>query len=65
VPFITADFKVQFLRPTPLGETVRLTATPVTLDDAQIVVRSDLEVDDKQRATMTATWRRFRPRVPS
>ncbi len=60
VPFITADFKVQFLRPTPLGETVRLTATPVTLDDAQIVVRSDLEVDDKQRATMTATWRRFR-----
>ena len=34
VPFITADFKVQFLRPTPLGETVRLTATPVTLDNA-------------------------------
>ena len=62
VPFITADFKVQFLRPTPLGEPVRLTATPLTLDDAQIVVRSDLEVDDKQRATMTATWRRFRPR---
>jgi len=62
VPFITAGFEVRFLRPTPLGPTVRLTATPVSVDEAKIVVTSELEVDDKTRATMTATWLRFHPR---
>jgi acyl-coenzyme A thioesterase PaaI-like protein len=62
VPFITAGFDVRFLRPTPLGPTVRLTATPVRVDETEIVVTSELEFDGKPRATMTATWRRFRPR---
>ena len=62
VPFITAGFDVRFLRPTPLGPTVRLTATPTTVDESEIVVTSELEVDGKVRAAMTATWRRFRPR---
>jgi acyl-coenzyme A thioesterase PaaI-like protein len=62
VPFITAGFDVKFLRPTPLGPPVRLTASPISIDESEIVVRSDLEVDGKARATMTATWRRFRPR---
>ena len=62
VPFITAGFDVRFLRPTPLGPTVRLTASPVSIDDEVIVVTSSLEVDGKERATMTATWRRFHPR---
>ena len=62
VPFITAGFDVRFLRPTPLGATVRLTATPTTVDESEIVVTSELEVDGKVRAAMTATWRRFRPR---
>ena len=35
---------------------------PETVDEAEIVVHSELEFDDKVRATMTATWRRFRPR---
>lgn len=61
-PFITAGFEVGFQRPTPLGPTVRLTASPVSLDESEIVVRSELEVDGKTRATMTATWLRFRPR---
>ena len=63
VPFITAGFDVRFLRPTPLGPTVRLTATPVAVSENEIVVQSELELDGKTRATMTATWRRFRPRT--
>ena len=62
VPFITAGFDVRFLRPTPLGPPVRLVGTPVSVDESEIVVGSELEVDGKTRATMTATWRRFRPR---
>ena len=62
VPFITAGFDVRFLGPTPLGPTVRLTGAPVSIDESEIVVGSELEVDGKTRATMTATWRRFRPR---
>ena len=62
VPFITAGFDVRFLRPTPLGPAVRLVGTPVSVDESEMVVRSELEVDGKTRATMTATWRRFRPR---
>lgn len=62
LPFITAGFEVRFLRPTPLGPTVRLTATPVRLDETEIVVTSELDVEGTTRAAMTATWRRFRPR---
>jgi acyl-coenzyme A thioesterase PaaI-like protein len=62
VPFVTAGFEVRFLRPTPLGRTVRLTARPVSVEEAEMIVQSELEVDDKVRAVMTATWRRFRPR---
>jgi acyl-coenzyme A thioesterase PaaI-like protein len=62
IPFITAGFDVRFLRPTPLGPAVHLVAVPVTVDEREIVVESRLEFDDKVRATMTATWLRFRPR---
>jgi acyl-coenzyme A thioesterase PaaI-like protein len=62
IPFITAGFDVRFLRPTPLGPAVQLSAWPEAIEEAEIVVRSELTVDDKVRATMTATWRRFRPR---
>jgi len=63
VPFITAGFDVQFLRPTPLGPTVRLIAFPVSVDEDEIVVQSELEFEEKTRAVMTARWRRFRPRA--
>lgn len=62
IPFITAGFDLKFLRPTPLGPTVRLTASPVSIDETEIVVRSELEFEDKPRASMSATWKRFRPR---
>ena len=62
IPFITAGFELKFLRPTPLGPTVRLTASPERVEESEIVVKSELEFEDKPRATMTATWKRFRPR---
>lgn len=62
VPFITAGFAVRFLRPTPLGPAVQLTARPVSVAEDAIVVDAALEVDGKTRAEMTADWRRFRPR---
>ena len=63
VPFVTAGFEVRFLRPTPLGPAVRLTASPVSVDEMEVVVKSELELDAKTRAVMTATWRRFSPRT--
>jgi hypothetical protein len=62
LPFITAGFEVQFLRPTPLGPALRLGASTTSVDETAIVVRSELACDGKVRAAMTATWRRFRPR---
>jgi acyl-coenzyme A thioesterase PaaI-like protein len=62
LPFITAGFDVKFLRPTPLGPVLRLTASPLSIDESEIVVSATLEHDGKSRAAMTATWRRFRPR---
>ena len=62
VPFITAGFDVRFLRPTPLGPPLSLRAEPVEISEASIVVRAELHVDDKTRATMLATWLRFHPR---
>jgi acyl-coenzyme A thioesterase PaaI-like protein len=62
VPFITAGFDVRFLRPTPLASTVQLSARPESISETAIVVAAELSADDKPRATMTATWLRFRPR---
>ena len=62
VPFVTASFDVTFHRPTPLGSVALLTASPERIDRAHIIVRSEMELDHKVRATMTATWVRFRPR---
>jgi hypothetical protein len=62
VPFITAGFDVRFLRPTPLGPTVHLVASPERIDEDEIVVHSELTFDGKVRATMSASWKRFRPR---
>jgi acyl-coenzyme A thioesterase PaaI-like protein len=62
VPFITAGFDVKFLRPTPLGPPLQLTARPLSVDENKILVHSAIEFEDKVRAEMTADWRRFRPR---
>lgn len=62
VPFVTASFDVKFHRPAPLGHTMQLTASPQSIDSSLIVVSSELAVDSKVRATMIATWARFRAR---
>ena len=62
VPFVTASFNVKFHRPTALGCTIRLAASPQGIDASQIIVRSEMAADNRVRATMTATWARFRPR---
>ncbi len=62
IPFITAGFDVRFLRPTPLGPPVLLTARAVEISEKAIVVDAELTVEDKTRATMRANWARFRPR---
>jgi acyl-coenzyme A thioesterase PaaI-like protein len=62
LPFITAGFEVKFLRPTPLGPTVNLAASALSVGETEIVVGAELIVDDKTRATMAATWKPFRPR---
>jgi acyl-coenzyme A thioesterase PaaI-like protein len=62
VPFITAGIEVRFVRPTPLGPPVQLAATPQTISETEIVVIAELAAEGKPRATMTATWLRFRPR---
>jgi hypothetical protein len=41
---------------------VHLTASPVSVEEDQIIVQAALELEGKVRANMTADWRRFRPR---
>ncbi len=62
VPFLTASFEVTFRRPTPLGPSVQLNASPESIDPSHIIVRSEMSVDDKVRATMTASWAPMRSR---
>jgi acyl-coenzyme A thioesterase PaaI-like protein len=62
MPFVTASFEVTFRRPTPLGPSVQLNASPESIDPSRIVVRSEMSVDDKVRATMTASWAPLRSR---
>jgi acyl-coenzyme A thioesterase PaaI-like protein len=62
VPFITASLDVKFLRPTPLGPTLILNAEPEKISESEIIVNAELVFDEKQRATISARWLRFRPR---
>jgi acyl-coenzyme A thioesterase PaaI-like protein len=62
IPFVTAGFDVRFLRPTPLDRTIHLVGWAERVDAGEIVVHTQIEADDKVRATMLATWKRFRPR---
>ncbi len=62
IPFITAGFDVRFVRPTPLGPALSLRAEPVEISETTIVVSAELRLENKTRATMRATWRRFHPR---
>ena len=62
MPFITAAFEVRFLRPTPLGPAVHLVGWATSADERQVLAHCELEHDGTTRATLDATWKRFRPR---
>ena len=61
-PFITAGFDVRFLRPTPLGVPLELWAKAAAVTEGEMLVDAELREGGKVRATMRATWKRFRPR---
>jgi acyl-coenzyme A thioesterase PaaI-like protein len=62
VAFLTAGIDVRFLRPTPLGPSVDLWAKAESLTESECIVLGELRYDGKVRATVRATWKRFRPR---
>jgi len=62
LPFITAGFDVRFLRPTPLGPSVELWAKLESITVQEAIVLGELRCDGKVRASIRATWKRFRPR---
>jgi acyl-coenzyme A thioesterase PaaI-like protein len=64
LPYVTAALDVRFLRPTPLTESLRLTAVVTAAGEAEMTVDVGLVRDGKPRATATAVWKRWRARRP-
>ncbi|WP_394841361.1 PaaI family thioesterase [Pendulispora brunnea] len=60
--FVTAGLDVRFLRPTPLGPSLDLWAKAESLSETECIVLGELRYDGKVRATVRATWKRFRAR---
>jgi len=60
--FLTAGFDLRFLRPTPLGPEIELWAKAESVAEQEVIVLGELRHGDKVRATIRATWKRFRPR---
>ena len=60
--FVTAGLDVRYLRPSPLHEPVDLVATVTSADESQMTVEAQLIWQDKPRASVTALWKRWRPR---
>jgi acyl-coenzyme A thioesterase PaaI-like protein len=60
--YVTAGFDVRFLRPAPLDATSELVARLVEIGEDAMIAEAELTFDGKIRATMRATWKRFRPR---
>lgn len=60
---VTAGLDVRYLRPAPLDDTVELRAELTSLTEAEIGVVASVVFEGKVRATGTAVWKRWRPRV--
>jgi acyl-coenzyme A thioesterase PaaI-like protein len=60
--YVTAGLDVRYLRPTPLGVPLLLSARVVGADEDEMVAAVELHHDEKVRATAVARWRRWRPR---
>ena len=61
--YVTAGLNVRYLRPTPLRETLSLTAQVVDGDESQATVHVEIVWDGKPRAAAEALWKRWRPRT--
>jgi acyl-coenzyme A thioesterase PaaI-like protein len=61
-PYVTAGLEVRYLRPTPLGDGVWLTASVAEAAYAQIIVDVELGCDGKVRVAGRGTWKRLRSR---
>ena len=65
-PFtVTADFAVQFRRPTPSGGALRLRARVVESTDDRAVVDATLDADGQLRATCRGTFVAVKPGHPA
>jgi acyl-coenzyme A thioesterase PaaI-like protein len=62
LPFVTAGLDVRYLRPAPLSEAVSLLARVTASTESEITADVWLEWDGKERASASATWKRWRPR---
>jgi acyl-coenzyme A thioesterase PaaI-like protein len=61
--FVTAGLDVRFRRPTPLYESVELTAELLSVAESEMTVVAHIVAGGKTRATGTAVWKRWRPRA--
>jgi acyl-coenzyme A thioesterase PaaI-like protein len=61
--FVTAGLDVRFRRPTPLYESVELTAELLSVAESEMTVVAHVAADGRTRATGTAVWKRWRPRT--
>jgi uncharacterized protein (TIGR00369 family) len=61
-PWVTAEFTVTLLRPTPVGEDLHLEAEVVELTADTAVVQAHIEAGGKRRASCRAVWKRVPPR---
>jgi acyl-coenzyme A thioesterase PaaI-like protein len=55
-PTVTSEFSVKLLRPTPMGQTIHLSARVSELKGDRATVECTLEVDGKPRATFVGTF---------
>jgi acyl-coenzyme A thioesterase PaaI-like protein len=62
LPYVTAGLDVEYLRPAPLTETVRLVGRILAAGEDQMTAEVGLEWDGKPRARARALWKRWRPR---
>jgi acyl-coenzyme A thioesterase PaaI-like protein len=60
--FVTAALDVRFLRPTPLRESVALTAELLAVAEPEVTAVSHAISGGKTTATATSVWKRWRPR---
>ena len=62
LPFVTAGLEVRYLRPTPMGVPLALSARVLDADETGLRVSAELACDGKVRATATSLWKRWIPR---